>query len=432
MADTAEFASVSGEPGDAPPPSPPVRRGFHGRGWRAPRWTLAIVLLVIAALLVPATIAARYARGELLNTDRFVATVAPLATDPAVQNALAERITDQVITHIDLPALINQATTAINLRGANALGNLVSGPLTDWLRSFIYKHVRKFVTSATFASLWATVTRLAHQGVNHLLTGSKGGAITATDGSIVLNIGPIVDAAKTALVNDGFALAAKVPSTDVSYTLFQSDQITKAQGYVRLLNRLATWLPWITLLIFALAVWLAPSRRRTAIATLVLTAALLIVELVTNGYIRNAYARALGVRGLDQLAGLSVYNQVIHYLITATVTTLVGTIVIIFWLWLVGPGRAGTALRRLTGAGFRWLAQALGWPRNRFWGGLYAYRAWVFLALGLLALFIVLHNPWVSTVVWLTIGALVIASIFAVVHRFRDPAPPGIAEPLPQ
>ena len=415
MADTAELASVPGdpEPGDG---VPPARR--H-RGLGGFRWAGAIVLLLIAGLLVPATVAARYARGELLNTDRFVATMAPLATDPAVRAALTERVTDEVINRIDLPAVINQATAAVNVRGINAIGNLVAGPITDWVRSFVYKHVSQFVSSATFASLWASILRAAHQAVNHILTGDKNGAVTATDGALVLNIGPLVAGAKTALINDGFSLASKVPTVNTSFTLFESDKITKIQGYVRLLNHAANWLPWITLLVFALALWLAPNRRRAAIAGVVFAGLLMIVELITNGYIRNAYVRALGIKGLNQPAGLVVYNQVTHYLILATVTALVAFIVAAVWLWLVGRGRVGTMLRRATDPGFRWAARNIGWSRDGFWAGLYAYRRWVYLVLGVLAFIILLHNPFISTVIWLTIVALVITGVFAVMHRFR-------------
>ncbi len=429
MADTGDVAPMPDDPEPSGPRSGDASSGDassdvtrtaavrrHSVGGL--RWTAAIVLLLIAGLLVPATIAARYARGELLNTDRFVATMAPLATDPAVQSALTERVTDEVINYLDLPALINQATSAVNIRGLNALGGLVAGPITDWVHSFVYKHVNQFVSSATFASLWASILRAAHQAVDHILTGEKNGAVTATDGAIVLNIGPLVAGAKTALVNDGFSLASKVPTVNTSFTLFESDKITKVQGYVRLLNRTANWLPWITLAVFALALWAAPRRRRAAIAGVVFAGLLMIVELITNGYIRNAYVRALGIKGLDQPAGLVVYNQVTHYLILATVTALVTFIVAAVWLWLVGRGRVGTLLRRIVDPGFSWTARQIGWSRNGFWTGLYAYRGWVFLVLGVLAFVILLHNPFISTAIWLTIGALVITCAFAVIHRF--------------
>lgn len=385
------------------------------------------MLLLIAALLVPVTLVARYARGELLSTDRYVATVAPLASDPAVQTALANRVTNEIVSRIDLSTLITQAVGALNLngpiatKGASALGNLVSGPVTDWLRSFIYKHVSEFIHSAAFQTLWTQINRLAHQGIEKLLTGEQGGVVQTQGDSVVLNIGPVVEAAKTALVADGFGLASKVPSVNVQYTLFQSDQIPQAQKYVRLLNHSANWLPWITLICFALALWVAPKRRRAAIIGLGIALVILIVVLVANRYVRKAYQDQLAAKGLNQDAGLAVYNQIVHYLLVSARTALAASVITLVWLWLVGPGRVGTALRRAVDPGFRWIATKIGWSREGFWSGMYAYRRWVFLVLGLIAFSVLLHNPRVGTVVWVTLVALVVTVVFAVVHRFRPP-----------
>jgi hypothetical protein len=46
------------------------------------RWSGAGLLVLLSALLIVASVAARSARSEVLNTDRYVATVAPLADDP--------------------------------------------------------------------------------------------------------------------------------------------------------------------------------------------------------------------------------------------------------------------------------------------------------------------------------------------------------------
>lgn len=54
----------------------------HGRAARAGRWSGATVMVVVAALLFGLSVVAVYVRTQLLDTDRYVATVAPLARDP--------------------------------------------------------------------------------------------------------------------------------------------------------------------------------------------------------------------------------------------------------------------------------------------------------------------------------------------------------------
>src|SRR5512141_1373230 len=56
-----------------------------GRGSVLARRIVAIVLVVLTAVLACATVPALYLRSEVLDTDRYVATVAPLASDPASQ-----------------------------------------------------------------------------------------------------------------------------------------------------------------------------------------------------------------------------------------------------------------------------------------------------------------------------------------------------------
>src|SRR5437016_6864097 len=50
---------------------------------------------------------------EVSDTDTFVATVGPLAADPAVQEALTNRITTTVFEYVDVQALANQAIDAL-------------------------------------------------------------------------------------------------------------------------------------------------------------------------------------------------------------------------------------------------------------------------------------------------------------------------------
>ncbi|KOX26057.1 hypothetical protein ADL06_16705 [Streptomyces sp. NRRL F-6491] len=50
----------------------------------------AVVLIVLGCVLAPLGIVASWAADVVGATDRYVATVAPLASDPAVQDAAAE------------------------------------------------------------------------------------------------------------------------------------------------------------------------------------------------------------------------------------------------------------------------------------------------------------------------------------------------------
>ena len=50
-----------------------------------------------------------YARNELLNTDTFVATVAPLAKDPAIQTTVATKVSESLVARTDVEQRVKNA-----------------------------------------------------------------------------------------------------------------------------------------------------------------------------------------------------------------------------------------------------------------------------------------------------------------------------------
>ena len=78
---------------------------------------MAVVLIVLGCVLAPLAGVAVWARNQVTNTDRYVRTVAPLASDPAIQHAVADQITAQIFTYLDVQGLTNQAVDALAERG---------------------------------------------------------------------------------------------------------------------------------------------------------------------------------------------------------------------------------------------------------------------------------------------------------------------------
>ena len=66
-----------------------------------PRRIGGIVLLVLAALLVPVAVIATWTARTVTDTDAFVARVAPVASSPEVQALVEQEITAQVTQAID-------------------------------------------------------------------------------------------------------------------------------------------------------------------------------------------------------------------------------------------------------------------------------------------------------------------------------------------
>src|SRR5690242_14447420 len=75
------------------------------------RWRSAgaWLLLVLGCGLAVLALVAVWLRTTLLDTDRYVQTVAPIAAQPAVQNAVADKLETAIFARVDFAALAREA-----------------------------------------------------------------------------------------------------------------------------------------------------------------------------------------------------------------------------------------------------------------------------------------------------------------------------------
>lgn len=412
----------AGGAGQAQPPTSAPKRS-HGRGWR---WTGAAVLLVVGALLVTVSVLARYARGEIIDTDRYVATVAPLASNPAVQDAVTTRASNAIIERIDVPQLIKELADATGRPNAPAIANLISGPVNDYVDNLVHNKVQEFVQSPRFETLWVNANTVAHKQLSGVLTGRGTDVVTVEGEQVSLEVGPIVNEVKDRLVQDGFSVASKIPEVSLQVPVMTVEDLPKYQSYVRLLDTLATWLPFIALALFALGIWLAPGHRRGALIGAVLVAILMVLMLVALGAVRRAYESEVAARGLNVPAALAMYDTLLRFLAQAFQALLVVSVVAIVWLWLAGPGRVGQALRRWGRRAEEFVAGRLGAgnlrldPVARF-----ARRFGTAIIVGFAILFawLFLRGPTIGLALWLSAGMVVIMLIVGTLSRLTSQPP---------
>jgi len=236
----------------------------RGGWWRPVVVTVALVLLAIVA---PLAVVATWAHDEISDTNRYVETVAPLAKNPAVQAAVSTRITDELLARLDIQAVTDEATQALAERPrtpprvASTLQALGT-PLANAIEGFIGDQVDKIVQSQAFADAWVEMNRSAHTQMVAVLTGKNSESVTVSGGVVQLNLGPVVDQVKARLADLGFALVSKIPPFTTQLTVFQSDDLAKAQTGFRILSALARALPIVALLLLGVAVFVSRRRRR--------------------------------------------------------------------------------------------------------------------------------------------------------------------------
>ncbi len=324
-----------------------LRRELAGkdRPRRRGRTISAWVLLVLACLLAVLSVVVVYARNEVLNTDTFVSTLAPLAKDRAVQTAVATRVSDSLVSQVDLEQRVKNALPA--------RADFLATPITSTVKSATYTIVLKLAQSSQFQTLWEQALRRSHEQVDNLLTGQKVGALAATNGEVTVDLSQVESKAKQVLASHGLSVFDKVPQyTGAPYVLFQSEQLAKLQRWVKFLDRLALVLPVLALILFAVSVVLAKDRRRGlvhAAAGLAVSMALLLVAANVG---RNQYLSSLRP-GQSEPATAAVIDTVDASLLDTVRTVLVVAAIVAIVAFVVGlaPVRRWMAHRELP----RWL-----------------------------------------------------------------------------
>jgi hypothetical protein len=335
-------------------PAPGAARGGRRR-WRT---VVAVLLIVVACVLAPLSVVAVWTRNQVTNTDRYIATVSPLARDPAIQNAIADQITAQVFTYIDIRGLTNQALDTLRERGlrpqvADQLRALAT-PIANGVQGFTRDQVGKVVASDAFANAWVQANRVAHAELVKALTGEGGGAITVENDTVSVNLGPFIETVKAQLVASGFGLVARVPEVNASFVLFQSKDITRARSGFQLLNTLGVWLPVVTLILLVLGVYVARDHRRALVGAGVGVAVAMVVLALGLAVFRSIYLDAVPATVLPHDAAAVLYDTIVRFLRLGLRTVLVLGLVVAAGAFL--SGQSVTAVRTRQG-----LAHAIGW-----------------------------------------------------------------------
>ncbi|MEU9793634.1 hypothetical protein AB0E27_23910 [Streptomyces sparsogenes] len=292
---------MTGAPDDPPgrPPTPPHDHAAEGAGGGPPRRRGARdlarsaasgLLIALACLLVPVCVVSAWLHDVLLDTDRYVATVRPLAKDPAIQDAALRHvrraldarhsgrdITSDIASWLRRQGLPPTAADAVEGLGAKL------DPAVDRALTRVAAHV---VRSEQFPAVWVGVNRAAHSALVHVLTGKGHGPVAVDGDTVTLDVGATVEKTKRHLLNAGFSSAAEIPEVHRRMVLFRSAELDRVRRGVRLLDLAAAWLPALSAVLGASGVLLARRRRRalaraalgTAVASLALAVGLAVAR----------------------------------------------------------------------------------------------------------------------------------------------------------
>jgi hypothetical protein len=330
----------------------PEERAAPGERTGVWRPVVVTVLLVLVGLLAPLSIVASWAHDEIGDTDRYVETVTPLASDPAVQHAIADRVTAEIFARLDVKAITQDAVRALQSRGlpprASASLSALATPLANGVESFVHKQVLRLVQTPQFEQAWVEANRAAHEQMVAVLTGKTGGNVEVKGDAVQVNLAAVIETVKTKLEDSGFALASRIPTVNAQFTIFQSADLPKAQTAFRVLGAASRVLPVLALVLLAVAVAIGRSRRRTLVAgALVVALSMVLLGLALNVF-RAVYLDAIPTDQLPTAAAAAVYDNLAHFIRLNLRAVLVLFLVVAAIAWVSGPAPAPRAVRRGT------------------------------------------------------------------------------------
>jgi hypothetical protein len=333
------------------------------------RRLIAWLLVVLTILTFAAGVGGTWARRTVMNTDRYVATVGPLASDPAVQEHLARTVTDQVFQALD----VEDRLQSVLAQNAEKLAFL-AGPITDSVRGFVQEQVDKVFASPAFARLWVEANRYVHEQALAVLNGDSE-TVKVVGSRVELNLLPMVNEVLKGVTEVASELigrpvtippitAQAVPSEAVAaletalgvdlpddfgtIVVYDSTELETVQQAVHLFDRGVVLVVILWAAFFAGALWLATRKRRALIQVTTGMAVVLVLE--------RAFAMAAGNGLVDgakpenQAAARSVVDQILGSLLRYTGWLLAATVIVLLVALVTGP--------------YPWAARIRGWVRD--------------------------------------------------------------------
>jgi hypothetical protein len=343
------------------------------------RVVFTAILLVLSILCFTIAVPGLWARRTVFNTEQYVATVAPLASDPAIQEYLARTITQEAMTALDVEDRLREVLQQRDARLA-----FLAGPIANGLSGVVQSQLQNLLASDQFQQLWTSLNRNVQTQIVAVLA-NKSSTLQIVNDAVVLNVLPLIneglqsisgtisdlighpvtlptitgdEVPSQALSALQSALGITLPSDFGSIVIFRSSSLTTIQSIVQLAQRAVVLLAILFLLFAGIALWVSPHRRRTLLQLAAAALAIVIIERrlaiwQSNSLINN-------VQPENQAAAHSVINRVLGSLLMYTAWFLAIAAIVLVITLITGP--------------YPWAVKLRGWTVDMWRAGVTAVR----------------------------------------------------------
>jgi hypothetical protein len=368
---------------------------------------------------MPLSAIAIWTHNQVTNTDRYVDTVSPLASNKDIQQVVATRTVTALFQNVDVAGEIEGALP----KRAKFLGE----PVANAMQGYATDVTERILASDQFQTFWDAANRRAHSQLVALLEDDPGkapGAVSIKDGQVKLDLTDVIDRVKTTLVDRGltFLQNVDVPPVSRTVTIIDSEGLSEARTYLGILNTLAWVLPVLAVLCLVGSALIVPRRRRATIRAAIVLVAACAFTLALLAIGRSLYLDA----AVNKDAAQAVFDILVRNLRYGVITLAVIGIIIAVIAYFVGPSAPAKATRRFAEAGIagaRNKAGDLGYQPNSFEQFVGAHKRGLELAIAGLAVLalVVWDQPTVGVVLFLFVVALILVGLVEFFSRGSVP-----------
>lgn len=276
-------------------------RAIPRLGSRAWRRTLAWFLLVLGCILLPLAVTGGWVRGNIFSTDGFVDTFGPLASEPAIQETVADSLTTQIFEALVLEELLQDAFP-------DRLGFL-AGPVVDQLQEWTRKQALRLLLTDEFATIWTSSLRVVHGAVVDFFEGT--GLVELGPGGVIqIDLSAISTQLVEGLEEVGVLIPGdRLPAvTDGKVPLVKVEALENVRALLSGLNKLFILLPILAVVFLAGSVAVSIRRQRAAVRVGIGMMISMAVFIVILAFSRMGFLNATEEAGISRDAAGAMWG----------------------------------------------------------------------------------------------------------------------------
>jgi len=308
------------------------------------RRAFSILFIIVAAVLAPLVVTSGWAITTVTNTNRFVSTMSSLGSNPTIINYEATEGAKAVVGNIDI-------TKRIEARIPGPVGQYLAPLLATQAESQLTKAFTAVLSSPKFQRAWEAKLRFVHSTFVKLMTTNPSKLQHASQ--LAIDYSPQVLDAISQLDKRGITVFDPLKATlggnkRILVSLAQGKQFKQVQWYFHLAVQLRYVLWALLVILAAIGVVLDTKRRRAGIWLSLGVAISCLVMLVILAFAKH-FAMTNAPTPPDVANAL--FSTLTNYLRwELRVAVLLGAGAALA-LWMTGPGRRATSLRRAIAKG---------------------------------------------------------------------------------